>query len=63
MQGVIAAATGAIAGTVLVLDKHSIRDLWTVAIAVITFLLLMKWKTPELIIILASGVPGILIHL
>jgi chromate transporter len=56
VQGVTAAATGAIAGAVVVLAKHSIRDFWTLGIAVVTFLLLMKWKVPEpMIIVLAGG--------
>ena len=59
VQGVTAAATGAIAGAVVVLGKHSIRDTWTVAIAVVTFLILMKWKIPEPIIILVSGCVGL----
>ena len=63
VQGVTAAATGAIAGAVVVLGKHSIRDVWTIAIAVVTFLVLMKWKVPEPIIIVVSGALGILIHL
>src|SRR5215510_4883186 len=62
VQGVTAAATGAIAGAVVVLGKHSIRDVWTGAIAVITFLVLMKWKIPEPVIILVAGVLGIAIH-
>jgi len=62
VQGVTAAATGAIAGAVVVLGKHSIRDIWTGAIAVITFLVLMKWKIPEPVIILVAGVLGIAIH-
>lgn len=57
VQGVTAAATGAIAGAVVVLGKHSIQDYWTAAIAVLTFLILMKWKVPEpLIIVLAGGI-------
>jgi chromate transporter len=63
VQGVTAAATGAIAGAVFVLAKHSVRDAWTVAIAVITFLILMKWKVPEPVIILVSGLLGLAIHL
>lgn len=63
VQGVTAAATGAIAGAVVVLGKHSIRDVWTVAIALVTFLVLMKWKVPEPIIIVISGALGILIRL
>ncbi len=63
VQGVTAAATGAIAGAVVVLGKHSIRDYWTAGIAVATFLLLLKWKIPEPIIILVSGLVGVAIRL
>jgi chromate transporter len=63
VQGVTAAATGAIAGAVIVLAKHSIRDGWTVAIALGTFLVLLKWRIPEPIVILVSGLLGMAIHL
>lgn len=63
VQGVTAAATGAIAGAVIVLGKHSIRDYWTLGIALVTLLVLMKWKIPEPIIILASGLLGVAIRL
>lgn len=63
VQGVTAAATGAIAGAVVVLGKHSIQDYWTAGIAVATFLILLKWKIPEPIIILVSGLLGVAIHL
>jgi chromate transporter len=63
VQGVTAAATGAIAGAAVVLGKHSIQDYWTVGIAVTTFFLLMKWKIPEPLIILAAGLLGIAIRL
>jgi chromate transporter len=59
VQGVTAAATGAIAGAVVVLAKHSIRDFWTLGIAVAAFLILTKWKVPEPIIIVLAGVLGI----
>jgi chromate transporter len=62
VQGVTAAATGAIAGAVIVLAKHSVADGWTIAIAVATFLVLMKWKIPEPLIIAASGLLGLVIH-
>jgi chromate transporter len=61
VQGVTAAATGAIAGAVVVLGKHSIQDYWTAGIAVATFLILMKWKIPEPIIILVAGLLGVAI--
>jgi chromate transporter len=63
VQGVTAAATGAIAGAVVVLGRHSIRDTWTFAIALATFLVLTKWKVPEPVIIGISGLLGISIHL
>jgi chromate transporter len=63
VQGVTAAATGAIAGAVVVLAKHSIQDYWTAGIAMATFLLLLKWKIPEPIIILVSGLLGVAIRL
>jgi len=63
VQGVTAAATGAIAGAVVVLGRHSIRDPWTIAIAVMTFLILIKWKIPEPIIIMVSGLLGVAIKI
>lgn len=63
VQGVTAAATGAIAGAVVVLGRHSIRDYWTAAIALTTFLILMRWKIPEPVVILVSGLIGLAIRL
>lgn len=63
VQGVTAAATGAIAGAVIVLGRHSIRDYWTAGIALTTFLVLLKWKVPEPIIIAVAGLLGLIIHL
>ncbi|HKR85632.1 MAG TPA: chromate efflux transporter, partial [Terriglobales bacterium] len=63
VQGVTAAATGAIAGAVVVLGRHSIHDYWTGGIAVATFLILIKWKIPEPFIIAIAGLLGIAIHL
>jgi len=63
VQGVTAAATGAIAGAVVVLGRHSISDYWTIGIAVTTFLILMKWKIPEPFIIVVAGLLGVVIRL
>jgi chromate transporter len=62
VQGVTAAATGAIAGAVVALGRHSIQDFWTAGIAVTTFAILLKWKIPEPIIIAAAGLLGVAIH-
>ncbi len=63
VQGVTAAATGAIAGAVVVLGKHSIQDYWTVGIGLTTLLILLKWKIPEPFIIAIAGILGIAIRL
>jgi chromate transporter len=63
VQGVTAAATGAIAGAVVVLAKHSVHDAWTLTMAVATFLVLVKWKIPEPIMIVLAGALGVAIHL
>lgn len=62
VQGVTAAATGAIAGSVVVLARHSIRDAWTLGIAAVVFLVLTKWKVPEPVIIVLAGALGIVLH-
>jgi chromate transporter len=63
VQGVTAAAVGAIAGAAYILARRSLIDLPTVVIGVITLIVLMfPKKIPEPIVILAAGVVGILLH-
>jgi len=62
VQGVTAAATGAIAGSVVVLARHSVHDGWTAAIAATTFAILLRWKVPEPVIIAVAGLVGVLIR-
>jgi chromate transporter len=59
VQGVTAAAVGAISGAVVVLARSAIHDLMTLLIALITFVLLMKSKIPEPLIILGSAAIGL----
>ena len=59
VRGVTAAATGAIAGAVVVLARRSIYDLPTVLIGVLSLAVLMKWKVPEPVIITAAAVAGL----
>ena len=62
VQGVTAAATGAIAGAAFVLGRRAIVDLPTAAIAPATLVVLLRArKIPEPVVILASGVVGILL--
>lgn len=63
VNGVTAAATGAIAGAVIVLGKRSLLDVPTVLIALITLLVLVKYKVPEPLIILIAALTGVLIKL
>lgn len=58
--GVTAAATGAIAGAVVVLARRAIHDVPTAAIAIITLVLLTRRKLPEPIVIAGSAVVGLL---
>jgi len=63
VQGVTAAAVGAIAGAAYILARRSLVDLPTVLIAFITLAILMVTKKiPEPIVILAAGAAGVLLH-
>ncbi len=60
IEGVTAAATGAIVGAAFVLGRRAIFDVPTIAIALATLFALTKMrKIPEPIIILAAGLIGV----
>src|SRR5262249_25871366 len=59
VRGVTAAATGAIAGAVIVLARRSIYDLPTVTIGILALVVLMRWKVPEPVIITAAAAVGL----
>ena len=62
VDGVTAAATGAIAGAAFVLGRRAVIDLPTALIALITLFLMMKVKKiPEPLIILAAGLIGLIL--
>jgi chromate transporter len=62
VQGVTAAATGAIAGAAFVLGRHAILDVPTALIALAALaVLLAPIRVPEPLLILAAGAIGILI--
>jgi chromate transporter len=62
VDGVTAAATGAIAGAVVVLGRRAIMDAATLAIAAITLLVLARARrVPEPLVIVAAGLAGILL--
>jgi chromate transporter len=63
VDGVTAAATGAIAGAAFVLGRRALVDLTTVAIAGVTWLVFSRWKKlPEPAVILAAGLVGCLLR-
>ena len=62
VRGVTAAATGAIAGSVVVLARRSIYDWPTAVIAVVTLGVLFKWKVPEPVLIAMAAVAGLILH-
>ncbi len=63
VQGVTAAAVGAIAGAAYILARRSVIDTATVIISLTTLAILMfTKKIPEPIVILAAGAIGVLLH-
>jgi chromate transporter len=62
IEGVTAAATGAIAGAVVVLGTRAIVDIPTAAIALATLLVMIRFKIPEPAVIAAAGAIGFLIR-
>ncbi len=62
VQGVTAAAAGAIAGAAFILGRRALVDLPTVLISIVTLVLLLKVrKLPEPALILAAGIAGLLL--
>ena len=63
VDGVTAAATGAIAGAVIVLGRRAIVD-WSTLLMFAAALAVVLWvrKVPEPVLLLASGLVGILLH-
>ena len=62
LEGVTAAATGAIAGAVYVLGRRAVHDWATALIAVVALLITFRWKVPEPILIVAAGIAGVVLH-
>ncbi len=61
VQGVTAAATGAIAGAVIVLARRSVYDLPTTVICLVTFAVLFRWKVPEPFLIAIAAIAGLVL--
>jgi chromate transporter len=61
VDGVTAAATGSIAGAVIVLGRRAIKDIPTAIIALATLIVLVRSRIPEPIIVIVAGVTGLLL--
>ena len=62
VAGVTAAAAGAIAGSAFVLARRSIHDSPGVVVALLTLVVLIRWKVPEPALIAAGGLIGLAMH-
>jgi chromate transporter len=63
VDGVTAAATGAIAGAAFVLGRRALSDVGAVSIALSTWFLFSRFKKlPEPLVIIAAGVVGLVVH-
>jgi chromate transporter len=62
VEGVSAAATGAIAGAAYVLGVRALVDGVTIAIALATFVALTRWKISELWLIAAAAILGLIVR-
>jgi chromate transporter len=63
VDGVTAAAIGAITGAVVVIGERSIRDVATAALALLTITVLWRFKKlPEPLVVLVAALAGLLLH-
>ena len=62
VAGTTAAASGAIAGAVIVLAQRAIFDVPTAAIALVGLAMLWRYRTQELYLVVAAGVAGIVLY-
>ena len=60
-DGATAAASGAIAGAVVVLGQRALVDIPTAAIGVVSLGILWRFKIPEPLLVVAAGVAGLLL--
>ena len=59
--GATSAATGAIAGAVILLARRAIYDVPTAAVALISLAVLWRFKVPEPILVAAAGLVGLIV--
>jgi chromate transporter len=62
VRGVTAAATGAIAGAVIVLARRAVYDIPTILICFVGLSVLLRWKVPEPLLIAGAALTGLALH-
>jgi chromate transporter len=63
VDGVTAAATGAIAGAAFVLGRRALTDVGAIVIALATWAVFSRFKKiPEPVVIIAAGIVGLIVH-
>lgn len=62
LEGVTAAATGAIAGAVYILGQRAIHDWAAVLIAVVALGITLGWKIPEPLLIAGAAIAGVFLY-
>ena len=61
VQGVTCAASGAIAGAVIVLGRRAIFDIPTILIFLVSGIVLLRTKLPEPALVVIAAVVGVVI--
>jgi chromate transporter len=62
VKGATAAAAGAIAGAVFVLSRQTITSWPTLALAVVTLVVLLRWKIKEPYVVAVGAIAGLAMH-
>jgi len=62
VAGTTAAASGAIAGAVVVLAQRAIFDIPTAAIALVGLVMLWRYRTQEPYLVVAAGIAGVILY-
>ena len=62
VKGATAAAAGAIAGATIVLTQQAVVDIPTIAIALVSLVLLWRFKVKEPLIVLLAAVAGLILY-
>src|SRR5581483_10253997 len=62
VRGVTSAATGAIAGAVVVLARRSVYNLTTALICLLSVAVLFRWKVPEPALIACAAIAGLILR-